>query len=134
MRVFLDTNVLVSAFATRGICADVLRVALAEHTLVTGEVVLQELGRVLSKRIGLPPGTISEIDEFLREQEVTAKPRERAAVPERDPDDQWVVASAIEGRADVLVTSDRDLLDIAGAAPLKIVDPRGFWDLVRKAR
>ena len=105
-----------------------------DHALVTGEVVLQELGRVLSKRIGLPPGTISEIDEFLREQEVTAKPRERAAVPERDPDDQWVVASAIEGRADVMVTGDRDLLDIAGAAPLKIVDPRGFWDLVRKAR
>ena len=134
MRVFLDTNVLVSAFATRGVCADVLRVVLAEHSLVTGEVVLQELRRVLSRRIGLPPGTISEIDEFLREQEVIAKPRARADVPERDPDDQWVVASAIEGRADVLVTGDRDLLDIAGAAPIKIVDPRGFWDLLRKDR
>ena len=68
MRVFLDTNVLVSAFATRGVCADVLRVVLAEHTLVMGEVVLQELKRVLVKRIGLPPGAIKEIDEFLREQ------------------------------------------------------------------
>lgn len=132
MRVFPDTNVLVGAFATRGLCADVLRVVLAEHTLVTGEVVLQELGRVLRGRIGLPPGAVKEIDEFLREQEVTAKPRARAAVPERDPDDQWVVASAIDSRADVLVTGDRDLLDIAAAAPIKIVDPRGFWDLVRK--
>ena len=132
MRVFLDTNVLVSAFATRGVCADVLRVVLAEHTLVTGEVVLQELGRVLRRRIGLPPGAVKEIDEFLREHEVVAKPRARAAVPERDPDDQWVVASAIESRADVLVTGDRDLLDIAAAAPTRIVDPRGFWGLVRK--
>ena len=49
MRVFLDTNVPVSAFATREICAAVLRVMLAEHTLVTGEVVLRELGRVLRK-------------------------------------------------------------------------------------
>ena len=47
MRVFLDTNVLVSAFATRGLCADVLRLILAEHTLVTGEVVLRELRRAL---------------------------------------------------------------------------------------
>lgn len=133
MRVFLDTNVLVSAFATRGICADVLRVVLAEHTLVTGEVVLQELARVLRGRIGLPPGAVREIDEFLLEQEVTAKPRARALVPERDPDDQWVVASAVESRADVLVTGDRDLLDIAAAAPIKIVDPRGFWDLVRNS-
>ncbi len=132
MRVFLDTNVLVSAFATRGICADVLRVVLAEHTLVTAEVVLRELGQVLRKRIGLPPGAVKEIDEFLREHEVARKPRAPAAVPKRDPDDQWVVASAVESRADVLVSGDRDLLDIAADAPIKIVDPRGFWDLVRK--
>mgnify|MGYP002814035003 CR=1 FL=1 len=54
MRVFLDTNVLVSAFATRGMCADVLRVVLAEHTLITREVVLRELSRVLRTRIGMP--------------------------------------------------------------------------------
>jgi uncharacterized protein len=132
LRVFPDTNVLVSAFASRGICADVLRVVLAEHTLVTGEVVLRELGRVLRARIGLPPGIVREIDEFLREYEVVPKPATRAAVPQRDPDDQWVVASAIGGRADVLVTGDRDLLDIATDAPFKIVDPRGFWDLVSK--
>ena len=132
MRVFLDTNVLVSAFATRGVCADVLRVVLAEHILLTGEVVLRELRRVLRARIGLPPGAVREIDEFLREYEVVAKPATRAAVPQRDPDDQWVVASAVQSRADVLVTGDRDLLDIEADAPIKIVDPRGFWDLVRK--
>jgi len=132
LRVFLDTNVLVSALATRGVCADVLRVVLAEHSLVTSEVVLRELGRVLRKRIGLPPGAIKEIDEFLREHEVAPKPTAPAALPKRDPGDQWVLASAIESRTDVLVTGARDLLDIAAAAPIKIVDPRGFWDLVRK--
>ena len=50
----------------QGVCADVLRVVLAAHTLVTGEVVLQELGRVLRRRIDLPPGAVKEIDEFLR--------------------------------------------------------------------
>ena len=133
MRVFLDTNVLVSAFATRGVCTDVLRVVLAEHTLLTGEVVLREVGRVLRTRIGLPAAAVREIDEFLREYEVAPRPSTRAAVPQRDPDDQWVVASAVESRADVLVTGDRDLLDIAAHAPIKIVDPRGFWDLVRKS-
>jgi predicted nucleic acid-binding protein len=107
-------------------------VVLAEHTLVTGDVVLRELGRVLRTRIGLPPGAVREIDEFLREYEVVPKPAARAAVPQRDRDDQWIVASAVDGRPDVLVTGDRDLLDIAADAPIKIVDPRGFWDLVRK--
>jgi len=132
LRVFLDTNVLVSAFATRGMCADVLRVVLAEHTLVTAEVVLRELEQVLRKQIRLPPAAVKEIDAFLREHEVAPRPAKRAAVPERDPDDQWVVASAIESRVDVLVTGDRDLLDIAAGAPIKIVDPRGFWSLVRQ--
>lgn len=132
MRVFLDTNVLVSAFATRGICADVLRVVLAEHTLVTGEVVLREQRRVLKTRIGLPAGAITEIDAFLRDYEVTRKPSAPAAVPQRDLNDQWVVASAVDGRAHVLVTGDRDLLEIAANAPIKIVDPRAFWDLLRK--
>jgi uncharacterized protein len=134
LRVFLDTNVLVSAFATRGVCADVLRVVLAEQTLVTGEVVLRELGRVLRTRIGLPPRAVREIDGFLREYEVVSRPATRAAVPQRDPDDQYVVASAVEGRADVLVSGDRDLLDITAEAPIKIVDPRGFWNLVRKGK
>lgn len=40
MRVFLDTNVLVSAFATRGLCADLMRHVLAEHDLITGEVII----------------------------------------------------------------------------------------------
>ena len=92
---------------------------------------LRELARVLTKRIGLLPGAVKEIDEFLREHEVAPKPAARAAVPNRDPDDQWVLASAVESRADVLVTGDRDLLDIAADAPIKIVDPRGFWDLLR---
>ena len=36
MRVFLDTNMLVAAFATRGLCEDVLRTTLSEHELVIG--------------------------------------------------------------------------------------------------
>ena len=50
MRVFFDTIVLVSAFLARGLCADLLRLVLAEHTLVTSEVVLAELSDVLSRK------------------------------------------------------------------------------------
>ena len=48
MRVFFDTNVLVSAFLARGLCADLLRLVLSEHTLVCSELVLAELSAVLS--------------------------------------------------------------------------------------
>ena len=35
VRVFFDTNVLVSAFLARGLCADLLRLVLREHSLLT---------------------------------------------------------------------------------------------------
>lgn len=132
MRVFLDTNVLVSAFATRGLAADVLRLVLSEHTLVTGDVVLRELARVLRVRIKLPRARIEDILDFLREFEVVPKPKTPSDVPLRDDDDRWILASAVAGAADVLVTGDRDLLDAAGKAPLEIVDPRGFWELATR--
>lgn len=132
MRVFLDTNVLVSAFATRGLAADVLRLVLSEHTLVTGDVVLRELARVLRVRIKLPRARIEDILDFLREFEVVPKPKAPSDVALRDEDDRWVLASAVAGAVDVLVTGDRDLLDAAGEAPLEIVDPRGFWELASR--
>jgi putative PIN family toxin of toxin-antitoxin system len=133
VRVFLDTNVLVSAFATRGLSADVLRLVLSEHTFITGDVVLRELARVLSNRIRLPKSRVDDIVAFLREYEVVPKPQVPSDVVVRDEDDRWVLASAVSGAADVLVTGDRDLLDVASKAPLKIVDPRGFWELASRS-
>jgi putative PIN family toxin of toxin-antitoxin system len=134
LRVFLDTNVLVSAFATRGLCADVVRTVLVEHELLVGEVVLRELREVLIKRIRLPHRTIEVIEELLREQVVIPNPRRPADIDVRDQTDRWILASAIEGGADVLVTGDHDLLELGRNAPLLIVDPRGFWSLITKNR
>ena len=135
MRVFLDTNVLVSGFTTRGLCADVIRLVLAEHQLITGEVVLHELKQVLKRKIQLPAEQIQEILAFLENQTVQPKPKSLSSIPVRDEDDQWVLASALASKADVLVTGDKDLLDVVGqVAGLAITDPRGFWNLAKKPR
>ena len=133
MKIFLDTNVLVSGFATRGLCADLIRLVLAEHELVVGEVVLRELKRVLTRKIELPAETIQEIIAFLEQQTVQPTPKAVSSIPVRDEDDQWVLASALAAKVEVLVTGDKDLLDIAAKVTgLTITDPRGFWNLVKK--
>lgn len=132
MRVLLDTNVIVSALAARGLCSDLLRFVLLEHKLIVAEVVLNELRRVLRDKVRVPASTIAAIDSFLREQSVVPKPRRHLSLGLRDVDDEWVVASAVDGEADVLVTGDSDLLDFA-KPPLRILSPRGFWELVRGA-
>lgn len=131
MRVLLDTNVLVSAFATRGLCADLFRLVAAEHELLCAEVVIVELQRVLTDRFKVPAATVTEIEALLRNFEMVPKPAALSPVPVRDPDDAWVLASALAGRAEVLVTGDRDLLAVGTLPQLRILDPRGFWTLIR---
>jgi predicted nucleic acid-binding protein len=120
-----------SAYTARGICADLLRHVLAEHDLVTGEVSRVELRRVLRDRFGASPPLALAIEEELRDQIVVPLPPAPAAWPASDPDDRWVLASAIAGRADLLVTGDRDLLEGAAESPVAIVDPRGCWERLR---
>ncbi|OGW61927.1 MAG: putative toxin-antitoxin system toxin component, PIN family [Nitrospirae bacterium RBG_16_64_22] len=133
MRVFLDTNVLASAFATRGLCADLVREILAEHDLITGEVVLGELERVLLRTFGVPAGTAASVIALLRTCTVVPRPKKILAVHVRDADDAWVLASAVAAKADVLVTGDKDLLAVGNKAGILITNPRGFWNLLRGA-
>lgn len=131
MRVFLDTNVLVSAFATRGICADVLRIVVAEHNLVVGEAVLGELRRVLRDKLGVPCATVDSAERFLREQGAVVDRGRPLGIELCDPDDVPVLEQAVTGEAEVLVTGDRDLLGVAGRVTIDITTPRGFWESLR---
>lgn len=133
MKIFLDTNVLVSAVATRGLCADVLHLVLSEHDLLISETVLSELHDVLRRKLRLPAVTLDELTQFLRlhGKLVGADATPIAAV--RDASDALVLAEAVMGGADVLVTGDRDLLDVA-SPPIPILSPRGLWERLRCRR
>jgi uncharacterized protein len=131
VRVCLDTNVLVSAFATRGLAADVLRVVLAEHELIVPTVVLLEVERVLRDKFSLPPTAWALAKQVLESQTIIERPDTPLAVAIRDPDDVWVLASAVAGGADLLVTGDADLLEVAAQSPIPILTPRAFWDRLR---
>ena len=132
MRVFLDTNVLVSAFSTRGICADIVTVVLADHQLVLGETVLDELSRTLTKKMKLPSMVVEETESLLRRESVVVSQAPDPGVALRDPDDVAVLAEAIEGLATVLVTGDKYFLDVADDLPIEVLSPRGFWEKLQK--
>jgi putative PIN family toxin of toxin-antitoxin system len=129
--VFLDTNVLASAVATRGICADILQIALSEHDLVLSEQVLAELRRTLRRKFGVETALAEEVDEFLRREAEVVSDAPKLDISVRDKDDKRIVEQAVAGAAHVLVSGDRDLTDVEDS-PLPIVTPRGFWDLLRQ--
>ena len=131
MRVCLDSNVLVSAFATRGLAADVLRVVLAEHELLVPVVVLTEVERVLREKFQLPEAALAVAMQVLDSQTAVPRPAAILRVAIRDPDDAWVLASAVAGAAEMLITGDADLLSVAAESPIPILTPRAFWELLR---
>jgi len=132
VRVFFDTNVLVSAFLARGLCADLLRLVLTEHTLVTSEVVLAELRGVLSRKGRLPAQQIEAIGAFLREHPVVPSPVQTLELGLVDGDDEWVLASAVLAKADLFVTGDQGVL-ACSKPPLPLLNPRRCWEQLRGA-
>lgn len=134
MRVFLDTNVVVSGFTTRGLCADLIREVLASHTLITSEHVLAETEDVLLHRFGVPAEVVAEILALLRRQEIAALPASLPDIAVRDPDDLAVVAAAIQAHADFLVTGDKDITSLAPLEHVRVSTPRDFWNAISKTR
>jgi uncharacterized protein len=131
VRVAFDTNVLVSAVATRGLCADIFNLVLAEHQLIVGETVLAEMRRVLKQKMRVPEEIIGEFEALLRAEALIVAKARTTTIAVRDKSDMLVLAEAIAGKAEVLVTGDRDLLEVTAKVPLDIVSPRGLWERLR---
>jgi uncharacterized protein len=135
VRVFPDTNVLASAFGTRGLCADALRLVLAEHELVTGEIVIEELRGLLRRKFALPTHAVAEVETFLRGYHVEPRPRLLPGLPLRDRNDLVVIGSALEAGAEILITGDKEMLALKKKpAGLEIVGPREFWVMASDSR
>jgi putative PIN family toxin of toxin-antitoxin system len=131
LTVFFDTNVLFAALATRGLCVDLLRVVLLQHRLVTSPFVLEELAAALDRKLGLPAERIAAIVSFLDDYVPATLTTESpdVAVPAielRDPNDLAIVRGAVAAGAELLVTGDKDLLEVT--LPVRVVTPRGLWE------
>jgi putative PIN family toxin of toxin-antitoxin system len=128
LRVFLDTNVLVSAFASRGLCADLFELILLEHELIVGTRVLVELRRSMRQKIKLTAARSDEIIEFVREHTNTLVESGEPIVAAVDDDDARVIGEAIAGRADAFVTGDTAIQRLGGVDQMRILSRRAFWD------
>ena len=133
MRVFLDTNVLASAFGTRGLCADVLQIILEKHELVMGELVIEELRRALRTKFGMPAEIVKGYERFLRGYYVEPEPRQLPNLNLSERADLMIVASAINAKAEILITGDHEMLALKKKPKgLRIISPREFWNLAMR--
>ena len=125
MRVLFDTNVLFAALATQGLCLEAVETGAQRCTVVTSEHLLEELTRALDRKLKLGPSSRAALVELRRLCEVV-RPAPLSERVCRDRSDDHVLAAALAGKVDVVVTGDDDLLTLRSFRGISIVSPRKF--------
>jgi putative PIN family toxin of toxin-antitoxin system len=123
--VVLDTNVIVAAMVAKGLCHEVVVRGLGSCTVVTSQLLLDELERTLHAKFTLGPGGLAFLEQ-LRLRVRIVEPTPLSAPVSRDADDDVVLATAVAAGASLIVTGDQDLLVIGRHNGIDIVSPRDF--------
>ena len=109
MRILFDTNVLFAAFTVRGFCKELLEETIDLCTIIWSRPLRDELLRALRRKRLLSPTVSDALNAFagLCDTVDPVPLRKRIC---RDPDDDVVLATALAGRADLIVTGDTTFL------------------------
>lgn len=138
-RVVLDTNVLVAAARSREGASFALLQALREgrYVALASVPLMLEYEAVLKRPEQLVPGlrTLATVDAFLEALSLRMEPVHLHYLwrPQlRDPADEMVLETALNGRADALVTLN--VADFAAAARfhMPVMLPRQFWQRLQE--
>jgi len=98
--------------------------------VVTSARLMTELEDVLG-RFGLAPEVAQAARNEYEFVALVVRPR-RVPLVVRDPDDNEVLAAAVLGKADLVVTGDRDLLALGSHEGRSILTPRQFHEALEK--
>jgi putative PIN family toxin of toxin-antitoxin system len=128
VKAVLDTNVLIAAFLTEGICSGLLiRAHKQAFNLVLCDDIIREFEGILIKKFKLTSNEVAEISAIVLEaaSEILHK---LDPIPNvcRDPNDDMMIACAIDAAAAYIVTGDEDLLILKRYKNIVIMNPRNF--------
>lgn len=129
MRIALDTNVLVSATVFGGAPRAVLALAIeGTARLVVSRVLMDEYERVLHAKFGFSARAARETRNEVESMSDLIDP-DPVPATSRVHDDDNVLAAAVAGMCDAIVSGDDDLLALGSFRGIRIVTPREFLDL-----
>jgi putative PIN family toxin of toxin-antitoxin system len=128
VRIALDSSVLIAAHISRaGVCAEMLEDVLLHHELVISDFILEELRRKLVDKFNFPRRDADQVGAFLRRVSIVVQPADLPSDLCRDPTDVPVLGTAIAGECGLLISVDRDLLDMQAIQAIPIIRPGEYW-------
>jgi putative PIN family toxin of toxin-antitoxin system len=132
VKVVLDTNVLLAAFGSRGMCEAVLAICIKSHELYASQYIIDEVRRNLSSKFKVPADQAWERIQFLLRQVSLVEPMPVPTDSCRDQGDLPVLGTLLAASADCLVTGDQDLLALKAFKTIPMLSPRTFYDRFRE--
>lgn len=132
MRVVLDTNVVVSGVFFGGTPGKVLTAwAAGRFALVLSPAILDEYRRVGQDLGRRHPSLAATFEPLLTLVALNATIVDAPALSDpvsADPDDDMFLEAALASHASIIVSGDRDLLDVSGWHDIVVLSPRQFLD------
>jgi len=138
-RATLDSNVLVGAMPSRhGPLADLRRAwGDQRYDLIISEHVLEEVARAWQSqywRQRIPPQIIRYYLDTLRTFAEVVPITARISGVASHPEDDLVLATAVSGDAEYLVTGDKQFLALDAYQSVRIVSPRESLDVLDRQK
>ncbi len=127
MRVVFGTNIFISAFAIPGGMAEkaVSRVIEGHDELVISPQIIKEVLSVLARKFGRDREALSHVAVILSELGDLVEPKQTVRVLKDNPDNR-ILECARFGRADAIVTGDKEMLRMGEYHGVKIVSLRAY--------
>lgn len=122
MKVFLDTNVWLSATVFAGLCEAILIECHQRDWLLTTKLVQSEAHEVLGRKFPHLPQSLALFDAIWSEATCVQDLDE----PADDNDGRLVRAASLAG-AEVFVTGDKRVLSWGREGTMQILSPRDAW-------
>jgi predicted nucleic acid-binding protein len=119
VKLFLDTNIWVSALMAPGLCEELLFDSCKQGITMSSPLVWEELAEVLRRKVKAPETVVAAARILWLDTIRVAEPAEPA-----DDADARLVAAATAAGADLFVTGDKRVLQWAAAGSIRIVSPR----------
>ncbi len=132
IRAVIDTNVFVSGFLGKGPPRQILEAwSQAKFKLIVSSEIVLEYEAVLNRLLDHSPFLVDRTIESIRLHAEYAQAVAAPSLPPcRDPNDQIFIQTALAGRADYIVSGDKDLLVMSPILKIQVVKPRTFHELL----
>jgi len=129
VRVVFDTNIFISAFIIPGGMAEraILKIIEEEDSLLISKDIIDEVLSVLSSKFGRDREELSHVAVALSELAELVKPARRIRLLKDEPDNR-ILECAIYGKADLLVTGDKKILQLREYRGVKIVSLKEYLE------